>query len=71
MSPGSEEFNEYRLMILDKLNTLDERTAAMSREIADNTVELASLKARASVWGAVAGAIVAIASAILGGGWHK
>ena len=76
-SNGWNEWSKHVLLELNRLNglysqltvALQERNDAMNKEIQDIRVELATLKVRASIWGALAGlipALVVIATFLIG-----
>ncbi len=76
-SDGWNEWSKHVLLELNRLNTLysqltdalQERNDAINKEIQDMRVELATLKVRASMWGALAGlvpAMVVIATFLMG-----
>ena len=76
-SNGWNEWSKHVLLELNRLNglysqltvALQERNDAMNKEIQDIRVELATLKVRASIWGALAGlipALVVIAPFLIG-----
>jgi predicted negative regulator of RcsB-dependent stress response len=76
-SDGWNEWSKHVLLELNRLNTLysqltdalQERNDAINKEIQDMRVELATLKVRASMWGALAGlvpAMVVIATFLIG-----
>ena len=67
-SDGWNEWSKHVLLELNRLNTLysqltdalQERNDAINKEIQDMRVELATLKVRASMWGALAGLVPAM-----------
>mgnify|MGYP003626413235 FL=1 len=67
-SNGWNEWSKHVLLELNRLNTLysqltdalQERNDAINKEIQDMRVELATLKVRASMWGALAGLVPAM-----------
>jgi hypothetical protein len=76
-SNGWNEWSKHVLLELNRLNGLysqltdaiQERNDAMNKEIQDIRVELATLKVRASIWGALAGlvpALIVIATFMIG-----
>ena len=50
-------WDEYQLLVLDRLNSHTEQLKIISSRMEDMRVEIALLKVRSSIWGAVAGAI--------------
>jgi hypothetical protein len=61
MSP-SNDWNEWRQHVLHELARQHEDHKEVRKALNDITVQLAQLKVRAGVWGAVAGAIPVIAA---------
>lgn len=55
-----EGFGEYRLMLLQRLDRLDESHDDLRERLDHALREIVALKARASVWGAIAGAVPAV-----------
>jgi hypothetical protein len=72
MSEGLEGWGEYKRLILQELERLSKEVALLnikldnfrSDEIAGIKVEVAMLKVKAGVWGAICGAIPAALAAI-------
>ena len=51
-------WNEWSKHVLAELGRLNEKSDQLSAEMKDVQIKLATLKERASIWGAVSGAIV-------------
>lgn len=55
-------WDRYQIMVLEKLDGHDKLLEKINDQIVDVKVEIATLKVKAGVWGAVAGAIPTIAA---------
>jgi len=62
---GNGGFLEYRRLILSSLKNLDEKVGAMDEKIDTIVTEVALLKLKSGLWGAVAGAIPAVVVLII------
>jgi len=51
-------WNEWSKHVLAELGRLNEKSDQLSAEMRDVQIKLATLKERASIWGAISGAIV-------------
>ena len=58
--PGGAQngWNEWSKHVLAELGRLNDKSDQLSRELQDVQIKLATLRERASIWGAVSGAIV-------------
>lgn len=56
---GSEGngFQQYKLMLLDRLDRFEEEIKALRQEVAALHGEVVALKVKAGLWGALAGAL--------------
>ncbi len=50
-------FQQYKLMLLDRLDRFEEEIKALRRDVVDLKAEVVALKVKAGLWGAVAGAL--------------
>ena len=51
-------WNEWSRHVLAELERLNDKSDDLSKEMKDVQIKLATLKERASIWGAISGAIV-------------
>ena len=54
----SNGWNEWSKHVLAELERLNDKSDTLTNEMRDVQIKLATLKERASIWGAVSGAIV-------------
>lgn len=62
---GNGDFSEYRRLILDRLDRLDDEVNSISRTVSRIENDLTALKIRAGLWGAIAGALPGLIAAIV------
>jgi hypothetical protein len=55
----SDDWREYRKLVLAELKRLNESLDSINRELATAKTDIALLQLKASAWGAVSGAVVA------------
>ena len=62
MSPPSDSngWREYQRLVLDKLESLEEHGRALDEKVTKLRVEVAALKVKSGLWGALAGLLPAI-----------
>lgn len=68
MSPPNREggFDEYRMLILQSLQTLERKVEALQDDITEIKVAVGQLQVRAGFWGALGGLVAgAVISAIV------
>jgi hypothetical protein len=58
LPPKENGWNEWSKHVLAELERLNDKSDDLSKEMRDVQIKLATLKERASIWGAVSGAIV-------------
>ncbi len=56
---------EYRALVLDKLDNLDERADGLLDEQIKIRLDIRELKVRAAVWGGVAGGLIGLVGIVL------
>jgi len=56
---------EYRALVLDKLDNLDERADGLLDEQIKIRLDIRELKVRAAIWGGVAGGLIGLAGIVL------
>jgi hypothetical protein len=59
-------WGKYQIMVLEKLDDLEERGKCIEKKVGDLRVDVAQLKVKAGVWGAVAGFIGAAVPVLAG-----
>lgn len=64
MTSGIDGWGEYKLLVVDALERLDRHVNELRKELGDARIEIADLKARSSLWGAVGGAVVSALAAV-------
>lgn len=52
---NKNDWNEYKLLVLNKLDTVTAQNETLIRDTNMIKVELATLKAKAALWGSIAG----------------
>ena len=57
MPPNGNSWDEYRKYVIDKLDAHSGHFGEMFKRLGNIEVEIAKLKIKAGVWGALAGAI--------------
>jgi hypothetical protein len=57
-------WSAYERLVMDKLDTLEERVDALDEKLTLVRIDVAGLKVRAGVWGAVAGMIPALVTSL-------
>lgn len=62
---GNGDFSEYRRLILDRLDRLEDEVQGVSRTVARIENDLTALKIRAGLWGAIAGALPGLIAAVV------
>ena len=55
MPPEADGWNEYQKLVLSELARLNKGIEALKGKVGEMAVEIAVLKAKASMWGALAG----------------
>ena len=69
-APHANGWEKYQLMVLKELQTHSDALKKLDGDMVQLRVELATLKTRATIWGATAGAVppifVAVLTALLG-----
>ncbi len=69
--PMPDDFRDYRLLILDKLDALREGLDEQVKAVQDLSKDVSALKVQAGLWGALAGLaapiLAGIAALLLGG----
>ena len=63
--PPDESWDSYQRLVLDKLAAHGERLGCIDKKVSDLRVDLAALKIRAGLWGAIAGALPALVVAVM------
>ena len=62
---GKNNWVEYRALVLDKLDNLDERSDGLLEEQIKIRLDIRELKIRAAVWGGVAGGLIGLTGIVL------
>jgi hypothetical protein len=62
---GTNNWIEYRALVLDKLDNLDERSDGLLEEQIKIRLDIRELKVRAAVWGGVSGGLIVLAGIVL------
>jgi tetrahydromethanopterin S-methyltransferase subunit G len=63
--PPLSRFDEYKLLIMDKLDVLDKRLERLDEKLDKARHEITALKVRSSMWGAAAGALISIVVSVI------
>lgn len=58
-------WSSYEKLVMDKLETLEEEILALEEQVTLIRIDLAQLKVKAGMWGAVAGVIPALVTALI------
>jgi hypothetical protein len=75
MTEGMDGWSQYRLLVIEALERLERQIDALRADLAatrkeigesrrENAVDIATLKAKSSVWGALGGALVSSLAAL-------
>lgn len=59
---GGPGWSAYEKLVLDKLDSLDSRMTALENQQVLTRIDVAMLKVKSGMWGALAGAVPAIAA---------
>lgn len=62
---GDESWDQSRLLMFDALKRIEHRQEEMMHELNTARTEIATLKVKAGLWGAIAGAIPALIAVII------
>jgi hypothetical protein len=62
---GTNNWVEYRALVLDKLDNLDERADGLLAEQIHIRLDIRELKVRAALWGGLAGGLLGIVGILL------
>lgn len=65
MTEPTEGWSRYEKLVLHRLETVDERLEALEEQVVLMRIELAQRKVKAGLWGALAGSIPAVATAVI------
>lgn len=61
---GDDGFGEYKRLILDRIETNTHRLNKIQEDVTYIKTEIATLKVKASIWGAAAGLFAAVLSVV-------
>ncbi len=61
----SDDWTQYSKLVLSELEKHGEKLEKMSEQLVRHGEELAQLKVKAGMWGAVAGAVIGVTSYIM------
>lgn len=62
---GGNGWSVYEKLVIHRLNTVDEQLKEIEEQVLLMRIELAQRKVKAGLWGAAAGSIPAIATAVI------
>jgi hypothetical protein len=68
---GENGWSDYQKLIIYRLDMLDRRAGELADEVAKARTEIASLKVRSGMWGAVSGLITAALAAAAAAFSHR